>query len=88
MRGITNPASFITLLLARGADVNAQDDDGMTPLMAAARYGKAPEKIQILLSAGADRTAKSRDGKTALDLAELNPALKGTPQYELLKSVQ
>ncbi len=43
----------IKLLLDAGADVNARDKDGLTPLMWAALLNQNPEVIRILLDAGA-----------------------------------
>jgi hypothetical protein len=46
------------LLIARGADVNAREDNGKTPLrIARTQYGKTspvrPELVQLLLEHGA-----------------------------------
>jgi ankyrin repeat protein len=51
--------------LARGADVNAADDGGFTPLMAACAYGR-PERAELLLSHGADVNRRCKNGYTAL----------------------
>lgn len=52
-------------LLKLGADVNARDEDGMTPLMNAAAQGD-PGLIHCLLAAGADTQARDNEGKTPL----------------------
>ena len=49
-----------------GADVNAQDEYDMTPLMYAAWNNQNPEIIKLLLGAGANVNAKDKNGKTPL----------------------
>ena len=51
-----------------GADVNARDNDGYTPLHHAAARGDN-EMILYLVSKGADVTAVSRSGQTTADMA-------------------
>jgi hypothetical protein len=60
--------SVVRLLLEHGADVNAQSQDGWSPLHRASSYG-ALEVVRLLLEHGADVEAKKDDGKTALQLA-------------------
>src|SRR5690349_14530394 len=57
-----------SLLSSPGANVNATDDRGSTPLLEAARFGH-DDICRVLIAAGADLKAKDRDGKTALMLA-------------------
>ena len=57
-----------SLLSSPGADVNARDERGSTPLLEAARYGH-DDICRILIANGADIKAKDKDGKTALMLA-------------------
>ena len=57
-----------SLLSAPGADVNARNDRGATPLLEAARYGHN-DIARVLIAAGANVNAKDNDGKTALMLA-------------------
>ena len=57
-----------SLLSAPGADVNARNDRGSTPLLEAARYGHN-DIARVLIAAGANVNAKDNDGKTALMLA-------------------
>ncbi len=52
-----------------GAKVNAQDKDGMTPLMVAAQNNLNPEVITTLLKAGANVNAQGPNGMTPLMFA-------------------
>ena len=58
-------------LLAVGADVNAKNTVGWTPLHLAARIGHT-EAARLLLAAGADVNAKDKDGHTPLHGAAEN----------------
>jgi len=53
----------IEFLLAAGADINARDRTGRTPLMA---VGFSPDRVQHLLERGADPDARDRWGQSAL----------------------
>jgi len=57
-------------LIAKGADVNHVDGNGMTPLLYAASidFGSSA-MIDMLLKAGARTDMKTKEGKTALELA-------------------
>ena len=59
---------IVELLLAEGADVNAKDKYGLTPLHRAASGGHT-ETAELLITEGADVNAKNEDGKTPLDRA-------------------
>ncbi len=60
-------------LLASGADVNAQDQRGWTPLMHASKSLKAnAEVVRTLIAAGADVNARDNAGRTALIWAPLS----------------
>ena len=63
-----NTAMVKSLLSARGADVNAINEHGRTPLLEAARYGHN-DIVRVLIASGANVKAKDKDGKTALMLA-------------------
>ena len=54
--------------LAAGADVNAKNRSGWTPLHQAAWRGRN-EIVELLIAEGADVNAKIDDGRTPLDLA-------------------
>lgn len=56
---------IVTLLLARGADVNATDHGGRTALQLAASFDHR-EMAELLLAHGADANAKNKFGETVL----------------------
>jgi ankyrin repeat protein len=62
-------AGAVSLLLSRGADVNAIQHAGWTPLHGAAQAGHL-EILRLLLEHGAETSARNDDGSTALALAE------------------
>jgi ankyrin repeat protein len=53
--------------IAAGADVNAKDSRGWTPLHPAATYGRK-EVVELLIANGADVNAKDVGGETPLDV--------------------
>jgi ankyrin repeat protein len=62
---------IIKLLIEHGANVNAQDIDGNTPLHAHAMATPLNHEIvQYLLANGADREIKNNAGNTALELLD------------------
>ena len=63
-----NDVEKVKTLLANGADVNAKDKAGDTPLHLAA-YSNAKEAAELLLAKGADVNAKEKNGTTPLALA-------------------
>ena len=58
----------VELLLLAGADVNAIDMYGWTPLIGASRYGHK-DIVELLLKGGADVNAIDKYGRTPLILA-------------------
>ena len=64
--------------LTAGADVNARDEAGRTPLHGAVGLSGYPTVVEILLAAGADPNARTADGSTPLHWAAglgRNPAV-------------
>jgi hypothetical protein len=56
--------------LEAGANIDAMNDGGFTPLMVAA-LSECDELAQVLIDRGANLTAKNHSGQTALDIAKL-----------------
>jgi hypothetical protein len=59
----------MTRLLSEGADMNALDEQGRTPLMLAVQADQ-DEIVRLLLFLGADTTIKDQNEKTALEIAQ------------------
>lgn len=57
-------ADAVTLLLEAGADPDARNGNGSTPMIGAAFFGR-PECLRLLLDAGADPALADEDGTTA-----------------------
>jgi ankyrin repeat protein len=61
---------IVILLVENGANVNQKDNLGLTPLMTAAKYGKA-DIVAFLLAHDADPTLRDKSGWTAYDFAKV-----------------
>ena len=72
-----NQVAMIQLLLKAGADINAQDKNGATPLHRAVRT-RCAAAVKCLLDAGADTTIKNKPGSTAFHLAVQNTGRGGS----------
>lgn len=66
-----NLPSGFPMLIALGADIDAQDSDGNTALITACRIGYEYD-CTLLLSSGADFNIKNKKGETAKDFARKN----------------
>ncbi|MBK4216092.1 ankyrin repeat domain-containing protein [Paracoccus caeni] len=76
---VTEPEA-VPVLIAKGADPEARDIRGWTPLiMQVSSQENGPDVVAALLEAGADPEAVGKDGKTALDMA-----LEGDADPELI----
>lgn len=62
-----------TKMIKKGADVNALDKDGHSPLMLATQTHR-PAIMELLLKSGASANFKLPDGKTPLMIAAENGA--------------
>lgn len=73
-------------LIAEGADVNAKNKDGQTPLMKAAAINHV-ELVTLLLNHKADRTLRDKEGSTALYYAVMDKPSGREPhkQAQLVK---
>jgi ankyrin repeat protein len=65
---------MVRLMIKAGAEVNAIDSHGWTPLFFAATSG-SEDAVRVLLDAGADTTWKLPDGRCAADLANFGGEL-------------
>jgi hypothetical protein len=74
-------ADIVTALLHAGANVDAQDFLGITPLMLAASYGHS-DVVDLLLRAGADAEKRDRNGESALHYAAFGTQIRppGPPE--------
>jgi ankyrin repeat protein len=60
-----NDTRVLEILIRSGADVNAGNNEGETPLMIAALKGN-PDNVKLLLNAGANINARDQRGETPL----------------------
>ena len=78
---------MLEILIQAGADINASDAEGWTPLHLAAGYGTS-EMVHILLEAGANARARTLSGAVPFDMAQLNEILKESSAYWLLNDAR
>jgi uncharacterized protein len=65
---------LVNLFLEAGAEVNAANDIGETPLHLAAQDDKNLELVRVLIQSGADINAKGLFDETALGVAQRSGA--------------
>lgn len=70
---VSGPPALVLTHLRRGADVNARDAGGVTPLMLAMARGRA-DICQLLLDEGADPRLLDQAGRSALAYAQQDAA--------------
>ena len=71
----------IACLIAAGADPNAPDQGGATPLHKAVRT-RCAAAVKALVDGGADPRRKNKSGSTALRLAQVNSGRGGSGSPE------
>ncbi len=72
-------------MLSAGADVNAADESGETPLHLAAQFASA-EIVMQLINAGADLQALTAHGATPLQLASTRRDPEATAVVDALRN--
>lgn len=83
--GSARPTDVAKALVDKGADIDAQSDNGMTALMIAASNNSAP-MIGLLIDAGADPAIKNAQGQTAEEVADLNDHQEASQAIRVLSS--
>jgi ankyrin repeat protein len=73
-QGVKCRVDTVSLLLEKGADVNAKDQDGGIALMEATFWGRV-KVAELLMSKGAEVNAKNQRGETVLIKAVSSPYL-------------
>ncbi len=74
----------VSLLLKAGADPNARDANGQTPLHASAQAGDYARTIELLLDAGAEPQLADNAGHRPVDYAKAREELRDSDVYRRL----
>ena len=82
--GFYHREELLDILLGRGNRLDARNDDGMTALMAAARFGRSGRNLRKLLALGADKSLADNDNRTAADYLRGNFHLNWRPSLRRL----
>lgn len=80
---VANGTAVVGVLIEAGADVEARNDLGLTPLLSAAS-GRRIEAVRALVNHGADINAKGPHGKTPLHRAAAHTAWIGIEVVDFL----
>ena len=77
----------VVRLIQEGADVNATDKEGQTPLIRSASffYDPQPQNVRILIENDADVVIKDKKDKNAFDYVGENRKLNRKDIYDLLR---
>ena len=75
-------SDVFNILINAGADINATDNNGHTPLFYVARYSKTPKTVEALVKLGADINTRDNNGDTPLFMAAY-----GNKNPEIIKSL-
>ena len=77
----------LQILIAHGANPNAQDEDGNAALHIAAAHPQADIRMDVVwnLFLKTDDTIRNNDGKTAYDLAKENPNFTDEEVLKIMK---
>ena len=77
-----DPDAALTLLREHGADIDLRNQQGMTSLLLAARYGTSIRTMERLLAHGADPDARDDKGNTLLHAAAMNSNEGNLARYD------